>query len=72
MGYCEQLQNEIVEFKFQKINNKELAQLDIIKEFIKGCIAIQKEQMKHERFGFEAPSYQETISNLHGYNLKRC
>ena len=37
LEYCEQLQDEIVEFKFQKTNNKELAMLDMLKEVIKGC-----------------------------------
>ena len=72
IAYCEQLQDEIVEFKFQKTNNKELALLDMLKEVVKGCNAIQKEQMEHERFGFEAPAYRETISNLKNYILKRC
>ena len=72
LDYCEQLQDEIVEFKFQKTNNKELAMLDMLKEVIKGCNAIQKEQMEHERFGFEAPASQETIANLQRYILKRC
>ncbi len=72
LDYCEQLQDEIVEFKFQKTNNKELAMLDMLKEVIKGCNVIQKEQMEHERFGFEAPAYQETIANLQRYILKRC
>lgn len=72
MEYCEQLQDEIVEFKFQKTNNKELAMLDVIKEVIKGCDAIEKEQAEHERFGYDAPNYQETISNLKRYILGRC
>jgi hypothetical protein len=46
--------------------------LDMLKEVIKGCNAIEKEQMEHERFGFEPPAYQETISNLQRYILKRC
>ena len=71
VDYCEELQDEIVEFKFQKTSNKELAMLDMLKEVIKGCNAIQKEQMEHERFGYEAPDYQETISNLQRYILKR-
>lgn len=49
-----------LDFKLQKTGNKELAMLDIPKEVIKGCNAIQKEQ-------FEAPTYQETISNLQSY-----
>jgi len=72
LNYCEQLQDEIVEFKFQKTNNKELAMLDMLKEVIKGCNAIEKEQMEHERFGFEAPDYEETISNLKRYIYGRC
>ncbi|WPR71739.1 hypothetical protein SLW70_01020 [Flavobacterium sp. NG2] len=72
VSYCEELQDELVEFKFQKTNNKELAMLDMLKEVIKGCNAIEKEQMEHERFGFEAPQYKETISNLKSYILDRC
>ena len=72
LDYCEQLQDEIVEFKFEKNKNKELAMLDMLKEVIKGCNAIEKEQLEHERFGFEAPAYQETIANLQRYILKRC
>lgn len=72
LNYCEQLQDEIVEFRFQKNNNKEMAMLDMLKEVIKGCNAIAKEQMEHERFGYPEPSYQETILNLQRYILKRC
>ncbi len=72
LEYCEQLQDEIVEFKFQKTNNKELAMLDMLKEVIKGCDAIEKEQAEHERFGYDAPNYQETISNLKRYIYGRC
>jgi hypothetical protein len=72
LDYCEQLQDEIVEFKFQKTNNKEFAMLDMLKEVIKGCNAIEKKQMEHERFGFEAPAYQETIADLKRYILERC
>lgn len=72
MEYCEQLQDEIVEFKFLKTNNKELAMLDMLKEVIKGCDAIEKEQAELERFGYDAPNYQETISNLKRYIYGRC
>lgn len=72
MAYCEQLQDEIVEFKFQKTNNKELEMLDMLKEVIKGCNAIEKEQAEHERFGYDVPNYKETILNLQSYILKRC
>ena len=72
LEYCEQLQDVIVEFKFQKTTNKELAMFDMLKEVIKGCDAIEKEQAEHERFGYDAPNYQVTISNLKRYVLKRC
>ena len=54
LNYCEQLQDEIVEFKFEKDKNKELVMLDMIREVIKGCNAIEKEQNEHERFGYDA------------------
>lgn len=72
VDYCEELQDEIVEFKFQKTDNKELTLLDMIKEVIKGCEAVEKEQMEHERYGYDAPNYQETISNLKSYIYRRC
>jgi hypothetical protein len=48
--------------------NKQL----IIKEVIKSCNAIEKEQLEHERFGYKAPNYQEIISNLRSYILGIC
>jgi hypothetical protein len=72
IAYCEQLQDEIVDFKFEKDNNKQLIMLDMLKEVIKGCNAIETEQTEHERFGYEAPNYQATISNLKNYILERC
>ena len=72
MEYCEELQDEIVAFKFQKNNNKELAMLDMLKEVIKGCNSIEKEQMEHERFGYDAPNYEATILNLKNYIYNRC
>jgi hypothetical protein len=72
LDYCEQLQDKIVEFKFEKEKNKELVMLDMLREVIKGCNAIEKEQGEHERFGYEAPNYQETIANLKNYILERC
>ena len=72
LDYCLQLQDEIVEFKFEKNKNKELVMLDMIREVIKGCNAIEKEQTEHERFGYNAPNYQETISTLKTYILNRC
>lgn len=72
LDYCEKLEDELVDFKFEKNNNKELILLDMIKEVIKGCNAIEKEQLEHERFGYEAPDYQATVSNLKNYILEIC
>ncbi|MCR4032742.1 MULTISPECIES: hypothetical protein [Flavobacterium] len=72
VDYCSELQDEIVELKFQKTDNKELAMLDMIKEVIKGCNAVEREQMEHERYGYDAPNYQETIANLKSYIYSRC
>lgn len=72
LEYCEQLEDENIEFKFQKANNKDLVMLDMLQEVIKGCEALEKEQMEHDRFGYEAPQYQESILNLKKYILARC
>jgi hypothetical protein len=72
LNYCEHLEDELVELKFKKNNNKELILLDMIREVIKGCNALEKEQMEHARFRFEAPNYIDAISNLKRYILKRC
>lgn len=72
LDYCERLEDELVDLKFDKEKSKELIMLDMIKEVIKGCNAIEKEQLEHERFGYEAPNYQATISNLKSYILDIC
>jgi hypothetical protein len=66
------LEDELVDLKFEKEKSKELIVLDMIKEVVKGCNAIQKEELEHERFGYEAPNYQATISNLKSYILEIC
>jgi hypothetical protein len=72
LAYCDRLEDEIVDFKFEKTNNKELILLDMVREVIKGCNAMEKEQLEHERFGFEAPNYYDAISNLKSYILEIC
>ena len=72
LDYCESLEDELVDLKFEKQDNKELVLLDMIKEVMKGCNALEKEQMEHERFGYEAPDYQETVSNLKSYIQEIC
>ena len=72
LEYCDGLEDELVDLKFEKTNNKELILLDMIREVIKGCRAMEKEQLEHERFGYEAPDYAEAISNLKTYILGIC
>lgn len=72
LDYCERLEDELVDLKFEKDKNKELILLDMVKEVIKGCNALEKEQLEHERFGYEAPNYQDTIMNLKNYILEIC
>ncbi|WP_432672401.1 hypothetical protein [Flavobacterium sp. SM2513] len=67
LAYCESLEDELVEFKFEKSNNKELIMLDMLKEVVKSCAAIQQEEMEHERFGYALPNYSESIRNLRSY-----
>ncbi|WP_366185779.1 hypothetical protein [Flavobacterium ovatum] len=72
LDYCEKLEDDLINFKFEKENNKELIMLDMIKEVLKGCSALEKEQMEHDRFGYESPNYQDTITNLKSYIHEIC
>ena len=72
LDYCEKLEDELIDLKFEKDKNKQLIMLDMIKEVVKGCNAIEKEQAEHDRFGYEAPKYEETIANLKRYILDQC
>lgn len=44
----------------------------MIREVVKSCQALDKEQMEHERFGYPAPDYAEAVKTLKWYILKRC
>ena len=72
LEYCESLEDRLIDLKFEKDANKELILLDMIREVVKGCDAIEKDQAEHERFGYEAPDYQETISHLKSYIHEIC
>jgi hypothetical protein len=72
LAYCDRLEDELVDLKFEKTNNKELIMLDMIREVIKGCNAMEKEQLEHERFGYDAPNYAEAVSNLKVFILGMC
>ena len=70
--YCEELQDEIVEFKFEKGKSKEKVLLEIIREISNSCQDIQKQQLEHERFDYEAPDYRNAVLNLKKYLDDRC
>lgn len=67
LDYCESLEEELVEFKFEKSNNKELIMLDMLKEVVKSCKAIEQQEMEHERFGYPLPDYSDAIRSLKSY-----
>ena len=70
--YCELLQDEIVEFKFEKSNNKQHVILDMIKEIVKACDDIQKQQTEFNRFGLEPPDFESSIGSLKKYIFEIC
>jgi hypothetical protein len=72
LAYCEELENEVIDLRFEKSNSKELILLDMIREVIKSSNALDKEQMEHERFGYPAPDYAKAVNELKWYILKRC
>ncbi len=72
IDYCEQLQDEIVEFNYQKTINKELAMKDMLSEILKACNDIQKKQAEATRFGLDSPDFEASIKNLKNYINERC
>lgn len=72
LEYCENLEDTIVGYKFEQQNNKQLVLLDMIKEVLKGCNEIQKQQQESVRFGYEPANFESAISNLKEYIQNRC
>lgn len=72
LEYCEKLQDEIIEFKFEKDKNKEIILIDMIKETLKGCNEIQKQQAESIRFGYDPANFEQAITNLKSYIQERC
>jgi len=70
--YCEVLQDQIVDFKFDKENDKQLIMIDMIKEIVKACEAVEKQQREFVRFGLEPPDLVAGISNLKKYIFATC
>jgi hypothetical protein len=72
IDYCEKIEDELVDLKFELKNNKAVILLDMIKEVVKGCQSIEKAQVEHERFGFPAPDYFAGIVELKKYIIDMC
>lgn len=72
LHYCEELENEVVDLRFEKNNSKELILLDMVREVVKSCNTLEKEQMEHGRFGYSAPDYAEAVKQLKWYILSLC
>lgn len=72
IDYCESLQDEIVEFKFEKSNDKQRFMRDTIKEILFACNEIQKQQAEFVRFNFEPPNFEAGIQNLKNYINEVC
>ena len=72
LEYCEQLQDEVIELKFDSDNSKEKVLLEMVSDILESCNAIQKEQEEHKRFGFEPANFEAAIEHLKSYIHKRC
>lgn len=70
--YCEELQDSLIEFKYEKDNNKQLIMLDMLKEIVKACTEVEKQQREFTRFGLEPPDLEAGISNLKRYIVESC
>ncbi len=72
LQYCEELQDQIIEFNYQQTLNKELAMKDMLTEILKACNETQKQQAEALRFGLEAPDFEAAITHLKNYINERC
>jgi DNA replicative helicase MCM subunit Mcm2 (Cdc46/Mcm family) len=72
IDYCEKLQDELVDLKFEQNENKQLIMLDMLREIVKACEETEKQQKEFLRFGLEPPNYEESITNLKRFLMVRC
>ncbi len=72
LDYCEKLQDELVDLKFELNENKQLIMLDMLKEIVKACEETEKQQKEFLRFGLQAPDFEESITNLKHFLITRC
>lgn len=72
LEYCEHLQDENIELKFELGKSREKVLLEMISDILASCNAIQKEQEEHKRFGFEPANFEAAVEQLKSYINKRC
>lgn len=72
LDYCENLQDQLVDLKLERNENKQLIMLDMLKEIVKACEETEKQQKEFIRFGLEPPDFEESISNLKRFLIARC
>lgn len=72
INYCEHLQDELNNLKFEQDKNKQTLLLEMLSEILDSCNKIQKEQEEHLRFGYPPAEFEHAISKLKSYILVRC
>lgn len=50
LDYCENLQDQLVDLKLERNENKQLIMLDMLKEIVKACEETEKQQKEFIRF----------------------
>jgi hypothetical protein len=72
IGYCRELEDEVVENK-QK-SNQTIILKQLISEINKSCFELLEEDKKSERWSndFEKIDFKESIVNLRNYIIKYC
>lgn len=72
LEYCEHLQDENIELKFEIDKSKETVLKEMLSDILESCNAVQKEQEEHKRFGFEPANFEAAIEHLKSYIQNRC
>lgn len=65
--YCLDLESQVIENKQVKNFSHEDKLTVLVREIYSSVRDLEKQQMEHERWGFESPDYQESIKNLADY-----
>lgn len=70
IDYCRDLEDQVIDTKQTKQFSSESELTVLVREIYGSLKDVQKEQMEHERWGFDAPDYKQSIQNLHDYLLQ--